>query len=270
MDPVTEFRQQVAKNIDDIGKDRAFHELSNQWLVEASKFFYSYNFTWLGRPVIQVPQDLYASQELIWACRPDLIIETGIAHGGSLVMSASMLALLDYCDAMESGETLDVRKAPRRVLGIDIDIRDHNRKEIEAHPLGRKISMIQGSSVAPETIAQVKEIARNHKRVMVFLDSNHTHQHVLDELELYAPLTTKGSYCVVWDTNVEDLPDEMWENRPWGKGDNPKTAVWEYMRRLKEEGRKAEDGEALAFEYDKVIETKLAFTAAPDGFLKRV
>jgi cephalosporin hydroxylase len=270
MDPVTEFRQQVAKNISDIGKDTAFQELSNKWLVEASKFFYSYNFTWLGRPVIQVPQDLYASQELIWACRPDLIIETGIAHGGSLIMSASMLALLDYCDAMESGATLYVRKAPRRVLGIDIDIRDHNRKAIESHPLGGKISMIQGSSVAPETIAQVKEIARNHKRVMIFLDSNHTHEHVLDELELYAPLTTKGSYCVVWDTNVEDLPDEMWANRPWGKGDNPKTAVWEYMRRLKDEGRTAEDGEALSFEYDKVIETKLAVTAAPDGFLKRV
>lgn len=270
MDPVTEFHQQVAKNIDDIGRDGAFQELSNKWLVEASKYFYSYNFTWLGRPVIQVPQDLYATQELIWACRPDLIVETGIAHGGSLIMSASMLALLDYCDAMESGATLDVRKAPRRVLGIDIDIRDHNRKAISSHPLGGKISMIEGSSVAPETVAQVKEIARNHRRVMIFLDSNHTHQHVLDELELYAPLTTKGSYCVVWDTNVEDLPDEMWENRPWGKGDNPKTAVWEYMRRLKEEGRTAEDGEALAFDYDKVIETKLAFTAAPDGFLKRV
>lgn len=270
MDPVTEFRQQVAHNIQEIGKDADFHRLSNTWLVEASKFFYSYNFTWLGRPVIQVPQDLYAAQELIWAVRPDLIIETGIAHGGSLIMSASMLALLDYCDAMQSGEVLDVRKAPRRVVGIDIEIRDHNRKAIEEHPLGGKISMIQGSSVAPDIIAQVKEIARNHKTVMVFLDSNHTHDHVLEELELYAPLTSKGSYCVVWDTNVEDLPDEMWSNRPWGKGNNPKTAVWEYMRRLKDDGRKGEDGEALAFDYDKVIETKLAFTAAPDGFLKRI
>ncbi|MBB4063938.1 cephalosporin hydroxylase family protein [Gellertiella hungarica] len=270
MDPVTEFRQQVARNIEDIGKDAGFQALSNTWLQEATKYFYSYNFSWLGRPVIQMPQDLYATQELIWAVRPDLVIETGIAHGGSLILSASMLALLDYCDAMQSGEPLDVRKAPRRVLGIDIDIREHNRKAIEAHPLGGKISMIQGSSIAPETIAQVKEIARNHKTVMVFLDSNHTHAHVLEELELYAPLTSKGSYCVVFDTMVEDLPNEFWNNRPWGKGDNPKTAVWEYMRRLKEDGRTAADGQPLAFQYDKTIETKLAFTAAPDGFLKRV
>lgn len=270
MDPIQEFRQQVAQNIADIGRDEKFHELSNTWLREASRYFYSYNFTWLGRPVIQVPQDLYATQELVWSVRPDLIIETGIAHGGSLIMSASMLAMLDYCDAMESGAVLDVRKAPRRVLGIDIDIRDHNRKAIEAHPLGGKISMIEGSSVAPDVIAQVKEVARNHKRVMIFLDSNHTHDHVLEELELYAPLTTKCSYCVVWDTNVEDLPDEMWSNRPWGKGNNPKTAVWEYMRRLKDDGRRAEDGDRLMFDYDKTIETKLAFTAAPDGFLKRI
>ena len=270
MDPVTEFRQQVERNIQDIGKDAGFRQLSNSWLVEATKYFYSYNFSWLGRPVIQMPQDMYAAQELIWSVRPDLVIETGIAHGGSLILSASMLALLDYCDAMQSGELLDVRKAPRRVLGVDIDIRAHNRKAIEEHPLGAKISMIQGSAIAPEVIAQVKEVARNHQRIMVFLDSNHTHQHVLEELELYAPLTSKGSYCVIFDTMVEDLPDEMFANRPWGKGDNPKTAVWEYMRRLKDEGRTAADGEKLAFDYDRTIETKLAFTAAPDGFLKRV
>ncbi len=270
MDPVAEFRQQVARSIHDIGQDAGFQKLSNTWLAEASRYFYSYNFTWLGRPVIQVPQDLYAVQELIWAVRPDLVIETGIAHGGSLILSASMLALLDYCDAMESGAPLDVRAAPRRVLGIDIDLRAHNRQAIEAHPLGSKSSMIEGASIAPDVIAQVKEVAANHKKVLIFLDSNHTHDHVLEELELYAPLTSKGSYCVVWDTSVEDLPDELCAHRPWGKGDNPKTAVWAFMQRLKDEGRTAADGDPLLFDYDKVLETKLAFTAAPDGFLKRV
>ena len=230
---------------------------------------YSYNFTWLSRPIIQYPQDMVAMQELIWQVKPDLIIETGIAHGGSLILSASMLALLDYCEAVESGKTLDPRATRRRVLGIDIDIRPHNRSAIERHPMAHRIAMIQGSSVAADIIAQVHETAKGSERVLVCLDSNHTHEHVLAELEAYAPLVSCGSYCVAFDTLVEDLPDEMFPDRSWGKNDNPKTAVREYLRRVTDEGRKAIDGSILKFEIDKTIENKLVITVAPDGYLKR-
>jgi len=239
------------------------------FLGETIRAMYSYNFEWLSRPIIQYPQDIMAMQELIWKVRPDLIIETGIAHGGSLVMSASMLALLDYCDAVEAGQILDPRATRRRVLGIDIDIRSHNRTAIETHPMSHRIDMIQGSSVASEIIARVHDVARDYSRVLVCLDSNHTHKHVLAELEAYAPLTSRGSYCVVFDTVVENLPEDMFSDRPWGKGNNPKTAVWEYLRRLKDEGRKASDGARLAFEIDRLIENKLLITVAPDGYLKR-
>jgi cephalosporin hydroxylase len=230
---------------------------------------YSYNFNWLGRPIIQYPQDMVALQELIWQVRPDLIIECGIAHGGSLVLSASMLALLDYCDAVEGGTTLDPRAAKRRVLGIDIDIRPANRAAIEAHPMAHRIDMIQGSSIAAEIIAQVHAAAKSHERIMVILDSNHTHEHVLAELEAYAPLTSRGSYCVVFDTVVEDLPDSLYPDRPWGKGDNPKTAVHEYLRRLGDSGRVAADGARLELAIDESIEGKLLITVAPDGYLRR-
>jgi cephalosporin hydroxylase len=269
-DPVEDFRSLCAKNIRNAGQDRAFLELSNTWNQTAIRHGYFQNFTWLGRPVIQGPPDLYAIQELIWTCRPDLIIETGIAHGGSLVMSASMLALLDYCEAAEAGAALDPRAGRRKVVGVDIDIRAHNRKAIDAHPLRHKIHTIAGSSVALATIDKIAALAEGSERIMVFLDSNHTHDHVLEELELYAPFVSKGSYCVTWDTGVEDLPDEMCADRPWGKGNNPKTAVWEYMRRLETGDRVARDGRPLRFEYDHTIEHKLMITAAPDGFLRRV
>lgn len=240
------------------------------FIVSSLEDKYSYNFEWLSRPIIQYPQDIVAMQELIWRIKPDLIIETGIAHGGSLIMSASMLVLLDYCEAVEAGKTLDPRATHRRVLGLDIDIRAHNRSAIEAHPMSHRIDMIQGSSIAPEVIDQVHEIAKGYKKVLVFLDSNHTHEHVLAELEAYAPLTSQGSYCCVFDTVIEDLPEDSFNNRPWGKGNNPKTAVWEYMRRLRDEGRKATDGAPLNFEIDKSIEHKLLITVAPDGYLKRI
>lgn len=231
---------------------------------------YSYNFAWLGRPIIQYPQDVVAVQELIWKVKPDLIIETGIAHGGSLILSASLLAMLDMCDAIEAGVALDPRVSKRKVLGIDIDIRAHNRAAIEAHPMASRIQMIQGSSVAPEIIAQVYAVASKFTRVMVMLDSNHTHSHVCAELEAYAPLTSVGSYCCVFDTVVEDMPKEMFPDRSWGPGDNPKTAVWEYLRLLTEHGRKAADGSQLVFEIDKSIDNKLLITVAPDGYLKRI
>ncbi len=231
---------------------------------------YSYNFSWLSRPIIQYPQDMVAMQELIWQVKPDLIIETGIAHGGSLILSASMLAMIDYCEAAEAGKTLNPKASRRRVLGLDIDIRVHNRAAIEAHPMAHKIDMIHGSSIAPDIIAKVHEHAKGYECILVCLDSHHTHEHVLAELEAYAPLVSPDSYCVVFDTIIEDMPDDMFPDRPWGKDNNPKTALREYLHRLKEKGRTAADGVPLHFEIDKMIENKLLITVAPDGYLKRI
>ena len=195
---------------------------------------------------------------MIWEIKPDLIIETGIAHGGSLIMSASMLALLDMCDAIDSGATLNPRESKRKVLGIDIDIRAHNRMAIDAHPMSSRIQMIQGSSISPEIVEKVRQVASGYERILVCLDSNHTHSHVLSELKAYAPLASVGSYCVVFDTIVEDMPADMSPDRPWAPGDNPKTAVWEYLKTHPE------------FEIDKSVQNKLLITVAPDGYLRRM
>lgn len=257
MDEIERFKAEVEANIESLGRDGDLQALSRVWVREISRHKYAYNFRWLGRPAIQFPNDAWAMQEIIWAVRPDLIIETGIAHGGSLVFSASMLALLELCDAAERGETVDPRKAARKVLGIDIDIRAHNRAAIEAHPMASRIEMIQGSSISAEVIGQVKAIAANHSKVLICLDSNHTHEHVLAELEAYAPLTSPGSYCVVFDTLVEDMPADMFPDRPWGPGNNPKTAVHEYLKSHPE------------FTIDKAIDHKLLISVAPDGYLRR-
>lgn len=258
MNPSELFQQEVQKNITGLGQDTDLQALSRIWVREISPHKWAYNFSWQGRPAIQFPNDAWAMQELIWKIKPDLIVETGIAHGGSLIFSASMLALLDMVDAIESGTNLDPRQSSRKVLGIDIDIRAHNRDAIETHPMGSRIQMIQGSSIAPEVIEQVKEVAENYQCVLVCLDSHHAHDHVLAELVAYAPLTTVGSYCVVFDTIVEDMPKAMFPDRPWGPGDNPKTAVWEYLKTHAE------------FEIDKSFQHKLLITVAPDGYLKRI
>lgn len=242
-----------------VAQDEKIHEETKHYFNRLCEYKYSYHFDWFGRPIIQFPQDIVAMQELIWSIKPDLIIETGIAHGGSLIFSASMLAMLDMTEAIESGATtISPGESKRKVLGIDIDIRKHNREAIEAHPMASRIQMIQGSSIAPEVIDQVKQVASGYDRILVCLDSNHTHEHVLAELEAYAPLTSVGSYCVVFDTVVEDMPKEMFPDRPWGPGDNPKTAAWKYLETHKE------------FEIDKDIQHKLLLTVAPDGYLKRV
>ena len=240
------------------------------FMVSSIEAMYSYNYTSLGRPIIQYPQDMIAMQEIIWTVKPDLIIETGIAHGGSLIMYASALAMIDYAEAVESGWPLDPKATKRRVLGIDIDIRAHNRAAIEAHPMSHRIEMIQGSSIDSVVISRVHEYSKGYERVMVVLDSNHTHDHVLAELEAYGSLVSKGSYCVVFDTVVEDLPGGMYKDRPWDKGNNPKTAVWEYLRGLV--GKKITDsqGGAVNFEIDRDIQNKLLLTAAPDGYLRRI
>lgn len=258
MNAYQQFKAECAAEISAIGENHSVAKLTNDWIQSVNQLKYSYHFEWQGRPIIQYPQDMVAMQELIWQIKPDLIIETGIAHGGSLIFSASMLALLDMCDAIESGSTLDPKKSQRKVLGLDIDIRPHNRTAIEAHPMASRIQTIQGSSIAPEVIEQVRQVAKDHQRILVCLDSNHTHDHVLAELEAYAPLTSVGSYCVVFDTIVEDMHAEMFPDRPWGPGNNPKTAVWEYLKTHPE------------FEIDKSIQHKLLITVAPDGYLKRV
>ena len=238
--------------------DSRLKTLTRQWGDESHRYKYSYNFDWLGRPIIQLPQDIVAFQEIVWQTKPDLIIETGIAHGGSLILSASLLAMLDYCDAATAGVSLDPRSPKRKVVGIDIDIREHNRALIEAHPMSGRIEMLQGSSVAGDIVTRVKSIAEKYQRILVCLDSNHTHEHVLAELEAYAPLVSTGSYCIVWDTGVDDMADEAFPDRPWGVGNNPKTAVRDYVRRHPE------------FVIDKEIDNKLLLSVAPDGFLKRV
>lgn len=245
---VEQFEAQKRARIDALGKDSGFKSRSRDWLEESMRKSYVYNFSWLGRPIIQNPIDIVAMQEIIWDVKPDLIIETGIAHGGSLIFSASMLEL----NAIGGGP------ADAEVLGIDIEIRQHNRQAIEAHPMFRRITMIEGSSIAPDVIEQVRAKACAKKRILVCMDSNHTHEHVLAELNAYAPLVTVGSYCVVFDTFVEDVPADVFINRPWHPGNSPKTAVWEYLETHPE------------FEVDKRIEQKLLITVAPDGYLRRV
>ena len=247
LNPLEQFSKEV--------RERAIQYRNDSQLQSALRAFqdqivinkYGYNFFWLGIPILQTPQDLQALQEIIWETKPDLIIETGIAFGGSLVFSASMLAILEACHVIDKGE----------VIGIDIDIRPHNKAAILAHPLSSKITMIEGSSIDKDIIAQVAERARN-KRVLVCLDSNHTHEHVLAELRGYAPLVSLGGYCMVGDTGVEDLSEEALFDRPWKKGNSPKSAVWEFIEENKD------------FVIDKIMDSKLILTGSPDGYLKRI
>jgi cephalosporin hydroxylase len=245
---MTPFEREVQDRIASNAEDEALQDSAQAFVRASITPKYSYNFFWLGRPIIQYPQDIVAMQGIIWSVKPDLIIETGIAHGGSLIFSASMLELNAICGGPQDAE----------VLGVDIDIRAHNREAIEAHPMFKRISMIEGSSIAPEIIEQVKIRAARKQRVLVCLDSNHTHKHVLSELETYAPLTSVGSYCMVFDTIIEDMSTETFPDRSWGPGNNPKTAVREFLKTH------------LEFEIDKDIEHILLITAAPDGYLKRV
>ena len=241
MDPISEFKLFRKENLNEMSKDEELKKIAIEFIAKSAKYEYSYNFDWMGRPIIQHPEDMVAMQEIIWKVKPDLIIETGIAHGGSLIFSASMLELIG-----DDGQ----------VLGIDIDIREHNRIEIEKHRMFKRITMIRGSSVDEAVIKQVRKFAEGKKRVLVCLDSLHTHNHVLKELELYSPLVTKGSYLVVFDTILEDMPKGFYSDRPWDKGNNPKTAVTEFLKT------------SNRFEIDKYIDSKLIITVNPDGYLK--
>ena len=253
-----EFMANRKKEIQSMGKDKNLSLKSLDWRIASAKYNYTYHFDWLARPIIQQPADILQVQEIIWSVKPDLIIETGIARGGSLILNASMLAMLDISEAIESDLSINPKESKRKVLGIDIDIRSHNREAIELHPMSSRIQMIEGSSISNDVIKQVHEIVSDYETILVFLDSNHTHDHVLGELNAYANLTSVGSYCVVFDTIVEDLPAEMFPDRPWGPGNNPKTAVWEFLKDHPE------------FQIDEDIPNKLLVSVAPDGFLKRV
>lgn len=248
MTPIEQFEQERADRIKQLANDVQFQQQSRDWLEQSMRKQYVYNFSWLGRPIIQNPIDMIAMQELIWTVQPDLIIETGIAHGGSIIYSASLLELNAACGGSQDA----------RVIGIDIDIREHNREAISRHPMARRITMLQGSSIDQEIVIQVHALAKGKKKIMVFLDSNHTHAHVLAELQAYASLVTQGSYCVVFDTFVEDVPADVFEDRPWAPGNSPKTAVHAFLEEHKE------------FMIDSDMHNKLQITVAPDGFLKRI
>ena len=235
------FKQERQAEISNMTRNQDISALTLKWICDTARYKYAYNFEWMGRPIIQFPQDIIAMQEIIWSIKPQLIIETGIAHGGSLIFYASMLELL-------GGDGI--------ALGVDIDIRQHNRVEIEQHPMFKRIKMIVGSSIDNDVIGRVYNFAKGRAPVLVVLDSLHTHAHVREELNAYSPLVTKNSYLVVFDTVVEDMPDDFFQDRPWGRGNNPKTAVWEFL--------KSND----RFEVDKEIENKLLITVAPDGYLK--
>lgn len=242
MNELERFAQEVAANIKGLGEDLDVQALSRIWVREVTRYRYSYNFTWMGRPIIQTPQDMVALQELIWRTRPDVVVETGIAHGGSLIYCASLMEMLGGNGC---------------VIGVDIEIRPHNRIEIEKHPMARRIKLIEGSSVDPAIVAEVVREISGKQRVMVILDSNHTLDHVQRELELYSPLVSKGCYLIVFDTLLEDMPADLQGGRPWGPGNGPKTAVHRFLQGNKD------------FEIDKSIEHKLLITVAPDGYLLR-
>ncbi len=243
MDPAKLFKQECSDRVRGYATNAPLRGAASDFMTASTKAKYSYNFTWLGRPIIQYPQDIVAMQEIIWRVRPDLIIETGIAHGGSLVFYASMLTLLGNNGV---------------VAGIDVDIRAHNRREIESHPLSDRIQLLQGSSTDPQVIERIGELAKAHNMVLVVLDSNHTYEHVAAELKLYTPWVSVGSYCVVFDTIIELVPGDTYPDRPWGAGNNPMTAVNEFL-----EGN-------TKFVADNEIDHKLLISVAPSGYLKRV
>lgn len=242
MNPIEQFKAEREERIKRYSQDKGFKESSLKWTEESMQKQYVYNFEWMGRPIIQYPQDIMAMQEIFWNVKPDLIIETGVAHGGSIIFSASMLELIG---------------GDGQVIGIDIDVREHNRSKIEDHSMYERITLIEGSSVSKEVHEKVQKLARGKKKILVILDSNHTHDHVLEELNLYGSMVSKNSYLIVLDTFVEDMPKGFFKDRPWDVGNNPKTAVKQFLN------------EHPDFSVDQSIEDKLMITVAPQGYLKR-
>ncbi|CAK7061649.1 MAG: Rhamnosyl O-methyltransferase [Desulfovibrio sp.] len=228
--------------------DKDLQNMGHDFLQTAINKQYAYNFFWCGVPLLQIPQETQAMQEVIWEVKPDCIIETGVAWGGSLMFSASMLCVLESCNYITNG----------LVIGIDIEIRPHNKQNIQAHPLASKIHLLEGSSIDENIVAQVSRLVEDKKRILVCLDSNHTHAHVLQELRLYSPFVGIGSYCIVGDTGIEDFENAPHTERPWGAGNSPKSAVHAFLK------------ESSDFIVDSHTERKLIFTGSPDGYLKRI
>lgn len=243
MKDTIEYREKMAENITGIAQDKAFQESSLSWMNQSIAHKYSYNFEWMGRPIIQYPQDIIAMQELIWKVKPDLIIETGIAHGGGLLFYASMMELLG---------------GDGQVVELEQHILPDVREALPKYPQMKRITMIEGDSISDQVAEQVYKIAQGKKRVMVALDSCHTHAHVMAELARYAPLVKQGGYVVVFDTIVNDVNQVAYVDRPWDETNNPKTAVHEFI------------GNNKRFEIDHAISDKLQITVCPDGFLKCV
>ena len=230
----------------------SLRNLSLQWQIESANYGYSYTKDWFGLPIIQRTDDIIEMSEIIFKIKPTCIIETGIARGGSIAFYASMLCLLDLAD------NVDPRESTRRVIGIDIDIREDNLKALQSHPFNFKTKLIQGSSIDPEIISNVHSQIKPEDKVLVILDSNHSHDHVLSELNAYGPLVSLNSYCVVFDTVIEDVPKGYYKNRNWDVGNNPKTAVHEWLSHNNN------------FEIDKNIDNKLLISVAPNGYLRRI
>ena len=266
-DEIKKFEKDCEEEILQQGSNNELKQKSIEWLRNANNHKYSYHFKWMNRPIIQYPQDIQMMQELIMEVEPDLIIETGIAHGGSILFSASMMALLDLSDSIKNNENYDITNSQRKVLALDIDIREHNKKEILNNPFSKYIEMLEGSSIDDSIINKVHNIAKNFKKILIFLDSNHTHEHVLAELNAYANLTSVGSYIVVFDTVIDYLPENhlpnesnpsMSEARTYTKGNSPMSAVREFLK----------DNEN--FKIISEIDSKLLISVAPEGYLKRI
>ena len=244
MDKVKQFYNERKNDIEKMGMDVDLRKKSLEWMLHADKYKYTYNYSWMGRPIIKYPNDMLIQQELMWRLKPDLIIETGIAHGGSIIFSASMQKMMEI-----DGE----------VVGIDIDIRPHNRKLIEEHPMYKNITMFEGGSTDQNIIKKIEEHVTGKKTVMVILDSLHSHEHVYLELQLYSKFVTLGSYCILPDTFIEFFPKGYYSrNRPWDVGDNPYTAMKQFLNETDE------------FEVDKSLSNKAMITELIDGYLKRI
>ena len=257
LEPISLFEQECFEETQKQAKDRSFVKLSDNWLNQSWKHKYTYHFQWLGRPIIQMPQDIVAIQEIIWDIKPDLIIETGIAHGGSICLSASLLALLELED-IKNNPSSCLKKNKRKVIGIDIDIRKHNKEKINNHFLSDRIEMIEASSIEPNAFEKIKMISQNYSNIMVMLDSNHTEDHVLKELELYGSLVSKNSYCIVFDTVVAKMDSGFSKDRPWNKKNSPQSAKEKFLQKNKN------------FIIDYSIDKKLLLSMAPGGFLKKI
>ena len=236
-----------------VKNSEALDKLAKLFHQETAELKYAYNYDWFGRPIIQLPQDVVVMQEIIFDVKPDLIIETGVAHGGSLIFYSSMLHLLDLHDSKKGNIPTE-----RSVLGIDIKIHDHNRDFILEHPFSDKICLHESSSVCDSIKPFIDQATNDKKSILVVLDSNHTEDHVYKELNLYSQYVTTKSYCIVFDSTIEDMPKEMFSNRDWGPGNNPRTAVNKFL------------SENSNFILDENIDNKPIITAAKGGFLKKL